>query len=73
MLSSNVLSAVLTLMGMPERGMADTMQTLGLAMFSASMKSSADAAARATLRRCAKEADPVTVLQLVLLRAAYTG
>ena len=45
-LSSNVLRAVLTLAGIPGRAMAEPMQSAGLAMFSASMKSSADASDR---------------------------
>ena len=44
-LNSNVLKAVLTLAGMPWRERAEPMQSLGLAMFSASMQSSTDASA----------------------------
>ena len=44
--SSNVLRADLTVAGMPGREMAEPMRSPGLAMFSASMKSSADASDR---------------------------
>ena len=44
-LSSNVLRAILTLAGMPSREQAEQMESNGLAMFSASMKSSADVSA----------------------------
>ena len=46
MLSSDVLVAVLTSAGMPRREHAEPMESLGLAMFSASRKSSADASDR---------------------------
>ena len=45
MLNSNVLRAVLALAGMPGREHAEPRESLGLAMFSASMKSSADVSA----------------------------
>ena len=52
-LSSNVLKAVFTLAGMSERATAVVMDSLGFAMFIASMKSSALAVAK-TLRSALK-------------------